>query len=170
MVTAVYSVDTLVRFFGLGWHSFLANGWNIFDFIVAGGSLLTTFIVDFGSSGYAIAQLQKLFLTSIAFKLVQRTNSLNKFFKTAVYVLSPLVNGSYRSSVLQREFTRNHQPIVLVVDYVLLFRHHVHGGLQHDEMELGGDQKPELHNDVESPRNAGVHDNRVGFHPAYASK
>ena len=84
VVTVIYSVDTLVRFFGLGWNSFLANGWNIFDFIVAGGSLLTTFIVDFGSSGYAIEQLQKLFLTSIAFKLVQRTNSLNKFFKTAV--------------------------------------------------------------------------------------
>ncbi|EPS97893.1 hypothetical protein FOMPIDRAFT_1127618 [Fomitopsis schrenkii] len=92
VVTVVYSIDTLVRFFGLGWHSFTANGWNIFDFIVAGGSLLTTFVVDFGSSGFAMEQLQKLFLTSIAFKLVQRTNSLNKFFKTAVASLPVIIS------------------------------------------------------------------------------
>ena len=53
---------------------------------------------------------------------------------------------------------------------ILILWHTIRGSLQHDEMELGGDQKPELHNDVESPRNAGVHDNRVGFRPAYASK
>ena len=111
MVTVIYSVDTLVRFFGLGWRSFTANGWNVFDFIVAGGSLLTTFIVDFGSSGYAIEQLQKLFLTSIAFKLVQRTNSLNKFFKTAVYVpfdthrrFVPLISASARACLLSSAY------------------------------------------------------------------
>jgi hypothetical protein len=42
--------------------------------------------VRVGASGYVIDQLQKLFLVSIAFKLVQRMNSLNKLFKTAVYV------------------------------------------------------------------------------------
>lgn len=74
----------LVRFIGLGWLSFRANGWNIFDIIVAVGSFITTLIVRFGESGFVTQQLQKLFLVSIAFKLVQRTNSLNKLFKTAV--------------------------------------------------------------------------------------
>jgi len=76
----------LVRFFGLGWRSFRANGWNLFDIVVGGGSFVTTLIVRFGSSGFATQQLQKLFLVSIAFKLVQRTNNLNKLFKTAMYV------------------------------------------------------------------------------------
>lgn len=84
MLTFVYIIDTLVRFFGLGWRSFRANGWNLFDIVVAGGSFVTTLIVRFGASGYAIQQLQKLFLVSIAFKLVQRTNNLNKLFKTAM--------------------------------------------------------------------------------------
>jgi hypothetical protein len=82
----IYLLDVSVRFFGLGWPSFRANGWNLFDLIVASGSFITTFAVRFGNSGFAAQQLQKLFLVSIAFKLVQRTNSLNMLFKTAVYV------------------------------------------------------------------------------------
>lgn len=84
VITFVYIIDAVVRFFGLGWRSFRANGWNLFDIVVSGGSFVTTLIVRFGSSGFLIQQLQKLFLVSIAFKLVQRTNSLNKLFKTAV--------------------------------------------------------------------------------------
>ncbi|KAJ7058571.1 Ion transport protein-domain-containing protein [Mycena amicta] len=82
--TSVYVVDVLVRWFGLGWKSFRANGWNVFDILIAGGSFVTTLIVRFGSIGFAVQQLQKLFLVCIAFKLVERTNSLNKLFKTAV--------------------------------------------------------------------------------------
>lgn len=82
----IYIIDVVVRLFGLGWNSFRANGWNLFDIVVAGGSFVTTLIVRFGSTDFVIQQLQKLFLVSIAFKLVQRTNSLNVLFKTAVYV------------------------------------------------------------------------------------
>jgi hypothetical protein len=84
----VYVVDINVRFYGLGWRSFRANGWNIFDVVVASGSLLTNISVRVGASGYVIDQLRKLFLVSIAFKLVQRMNNLNKLFKTALYVAS----------------------------------------------------------------------------------
>ena len=84
----MYCLDVLVRFYGLGWSSYSANGWNIFDIIVAVGSLFTTLIVQFNTGGFVIQQLQKLFITSIALKLVQRVNSLNKLFKTAVYVVS----------------------------------------------------------------------------------
>jgi voltage-dependent calcium channel len=85
-ITVMYVADIHVRFNGLGWRSFRANGWNMFDIIVASGSLLTTVSVRVGASGYIIDQLQKLFLVSIAFKLVQRMNNLNKLFKTAVCV------------------------------------------------------------------------------------
>ena len=84
----MYVVDINVRFYGLGWRSFRANGWNIFDVVVASGSLLTNISVRVGASGYVIDQLRKLFLVSIAFKLVQRMNNLNKLFKTALYVAS----------------------------------------------------------------------------------
>ena len=83
-VTAVYVLDILIRLYGLGWSSYSGNGWNLFDIVVAGGSLITTLIVRFHAGGFATQQLQKLFITCIAFKLVQRTNSLNKLFKTAV--------------------------------------------------------------------------------------
>ncbi|RDB21766.1 Calcium-channel protein cch1 [Hypsizygus marmoreus] len=88
----VYLTDVVVRCFGLGWKSFRANGWNLFDIVVAGGSFITTIIVRFGASGFVIQQLQKLFLVSIAFKLVQRTNSLNMLFKTAVASLPVILS------------------------------------------------------------------------------
>ncbi|CAK5278246.1 unnamed protein product [Mycena citricolor] len=89
---SIYTLDVLVRFFGLGWRSFRANGWNVFDIIVAGGSVGTTFIVRFGSIGFLVQQLQKLFLVCITFKLVERTNSLNKLFKTAVASLPVIIS------------------------------------------------------------------------------
>jgi hypothetical protein len=98
----MYVIDIIVRFYGLGWRSFRANGWNIFDVIVASGSLITSISVRIGVSGYIIDQLQKLFLVSIAFKLVQRMNSLNKLFKTAVYV--PLLN--------EYDLLTSHRPLI----------------------------------------------------------
>ncbi|KAK7018498.1 Ion transport protein-domain-containing protein [Favolaschia claudopus] len=89
---SIYVIDVVVRLFGLGWLSFKANGWNVFDLVVAGGSFITTLIVRFGSFGFVTQQLQKLFLVCIAFKLVERTNSLNKLFKTAVASLPIIAN------------------------------------------------------------------------------
>jgi hypothetical protein len=72
----MFVLDVLVRLFGLGWWSFRSNGWNMFDFVVASGNLITT---RFGNQ-----QLQKIFLVCIAFKLVQRSDALNKLFKIVV--------------------------------------------------------------------------------------
>ncbi|GJE94122.1 Ion transport protein-domain-containing protein [Phanerochaete sordida] len=91
-ITIVYLIDIIVRLYGLGWSSYSANGWNLFDIIVAGGSLITIIVVRFNAGGFAVQQLQKLFVTSIAFKLVQRTNSLNKLFKTAVASLPVILS------------------------------------------------------------------------------
>ncbi|KII90373.1 hypothetical protein PLICRDRAFT_173801 [Plicaturopsis crispa FD-325 SS-3] len=92
VLTFVYVIDITVRFTGLGWRSFRANGWNMFDIAVGGGSFATTLIVRFGSPGFVVQQLQKLFLVSIAFKLVQRTNSLNTLFKTAMASLPVILS------------------------------------------------------------------------------
>ncbi|KAG1893620.1 Ion transport protein-domain-containing protein [Suillus fuscotomentosus] len=92
IITTMYVVDIAVRFYGVGWRSFRANGWNLFDVVVAGGSFITTLVVRFGYMGFAVEQLQKLFLVSIAFKLVQRTNSLNQLFKTVMASLPVILN------------------------------------------------------------------------------
>ncbi|THG95158.1 hypothetical protein EW026_g6441 [Hermanssonia centrifuga] len=92
VITIVYLIDISVRLYGLGWGSYSANGWNLFDIIIAGGSLITILVVRFNAGGFSVQQLQKLFITSIAFKLVQRTNSLNKLFKTAVASLPVIIS------------------------------------------------------------------------------
>lgn len=82
----VYLADVIVRLFGLG-RSYWRGGWNIFDVVVVIGTFTTTTAILLGSGNFVIQQLQKLFLVSIAFKLVQKFNNLNQLFKTAVFVL-----------------------------------------------------------------------------------
>ncbi|KAI6127016.1 Ion transport protein-domain-containing protein [Pisolithus sp. B1] len=91
-MTSIYMLDIITRFYGLGWESFRDNGWNIFDVIVASGSFTATIIVQSGSTNPTIQQLQKLFLVCIAFKLVQRVDSLNQLFKTARASLPVILN------------------------------------------------------------------------------
>lgn len=129
-------IDILVRFFGLGWQSFKANGWNIFDVVVAGGSFITSLVVTFGTTNFSIEQLQKLFLVSIAFKLVQRTNSLNTLFKTAMYVY--LFSAHFLFvTVPQGQPTSHCQPFVFVANIVYLLCNPLRGGVQLNKMEYG---------------------------------
>lgn len=100
-VTFIYVIDTVVRCFGLGWRSFRANGWNLFDIVVAWGCFTTTLIVRFqpDTASFAVQQLDKLFLVSIAFKLVQRSDSLNKLFKTAMYDIDIILSYKLADAV-----------------------------------------------------------------------
>jgi len=147
----MYVADILVRFNGLGWLSFRANGWNIFDVVVATGSLLTTISVRVGASGYLIDQLQKLFLVSVAFKLVQRMNNLNKLFKTAVYVTSLLFLRFVLFCSLflfaQLEFACYRQSALALDHSVLVLRYLVLGNVQHDQVEQSRDPYSKLLDD-----------------------
>jgi hypothetical protein len=82
-LAACFIADPIVKLIGLGWKSFRANGWNLFDVVVIFGSVITTLGIIFGVGGY-IRQWQKLFLVCVAFKLMQKLDSLNQLFKTAV--------------------------------------------------------------------------------------
>ena len=84
--TSIFLSDVLIKFIGLGWKSFRANGWNMFDTVVVLGSMFTTVLLLVGVGGFSARQAQKLFLVSIAFKLVQKMEGLNQLFKTTVYV------------------------------------------------------------------------------------
>lgn len=86
----VYLADVVVRLSGLG-RSYWKGGWNIFDIVVAFGTFITTSAIMLGSRNFVFQQLQKLFLVSIAFKLIQKFNNLNQLFKTAVFVLPILI-------------------------------------------------------------------------------
>ncbi|KAG9312662.1 Ion transport protein-domain-containing protein [Chiua virens] len=91
-ITLMYVVDTTIRLYGLGWHSFRANGWNLFDIVVASGSFTSTLVAHFYPDSFNVQLLQKLFLISIVFKLVQRVDSLNQLFKTARASLPVILN------------------------------------------------------------------------------
>ncbi|KAG9004060.1 calcium channel protein [Tulasnella sp. JGI-2019a] len=91
VLTTIYLIDIIVRMTGLGIRSFTANGWNLFDVFVVLGSFGTTVPIVLGSQGFLVNQLQKLFLVCIAFKLVQKNNSLNQLFKTAVSSLPAIL-------------------------------------------------------------------------------
>lgn len=89
ILTVLYAVDIVVRFVGLGFHSFRSNGWNIFDVIVVTGSFATTIpALQANADGHpgslGSKQVQKLFLVAVGLKLVQRLDSLNQLFKTSV--------------------------------------------------------------------------------------
>ena len=102
VIICVYILDVFVRLFGLGWKSYRANGWNLFDIVVAAGSFITTIVVRADRAGFLVQQLQKLFLVSIAFKLVQRFDALNMLYKTAVYVFLPLNLSSIEVDLISR--------------------------------------------------------------------
>lgn len=92
--TAVFTADILIRLTGLGWKAYRQNAWNLFDLVVVAGTLATTIplIRPGGEEAASNVQLQKIFLTAVAFKLVQRSNSLNQLFKTAVSSLPSIVS------------------------------------------------------------------------------
>jgi hypothetical protein len=96
-LTILYAIDIVVRFTGLGLNSFRSNGWNLFDVIVVTGSFATTIpalqaSLHNAAGSQASKQVQKLFLVSIALKLVQRLDSLNQLFKTSVASLPAIGN------------------------------------------------------------------------------
>ncbi|KAM0754891.1 hypothetical protein T439DRAFT_283840 [Meredithblackwellia eburnea MCA 4105] len=90
--TLIFLLDVMVRLIGLGWNSFIQNGWNVFDIVVVVGTLATTIPILFKISNQSAIQLQKLFLVSIAFKLVQKNDALNELFKTAAASLPAIAN------------------------------------------------------------------------------
>ncbi|UZJ57456.1 hypothetical protein CBS101457_006776 [Exobasidium rhododendri] len=94
IVTLVFVFDIFIRLMGLGWNAFRSDFWNLFDLVVVAGTLGTTIplLRPNGPIDNANIQLQKVFLTAVAFKLVQSSNALNQLFKTAVASLPSIVS------------------------------------------------------------------------------
>ncbi|KAI6024262.1 Ion transport protein-domain-containing protein [Pisolithus marmoratus] len=121
-VTSIYMLDIIVRFY-------------------ASGSFTATIIVQFGSANSTIQQLQKLFLVCIAFKLVQRVNSLNQLFKTA-----------------KGQFTRHSESSWIMACCIPFLRHNVHGSVRHDEVVFRRIKHSELPVNGFFPAHAGFYE------------
>lgn len=84
-LSVVFLFDILVRFIGLGFTSFRRSYWNLYDVIVMAGVFSTSISRSvFPNSSQVHAQLQKIFLTCVTLKLVQRSDALNLLFKTGI--------------------------------------------------------------------------------------
>ncbi|RCH83217.1 calcium channel protein, partial [Rhizopus stolonifer] len=79
---SIYWIEIMVKVLGLGWKSFRRNTWNLFDLIMVIGSAVTA-IITLGYPNLQVnVEFQKLFMTALCFKLVQRSDGLNQLFTT----------------------------------------------------------------------------------------
>ncbi|CEP08594.1 hypothetical protein [Parasitella parasitica] len=78
----VYWMEIAIKLLGLGWKSFRRNLWNLFDLTMVVGSFITA-VITLGNPNLQVnVESQKLFMTALCFKLVQRSDSLNQLFTT----------------------------------------------------------------------------------------
>lgn len=88
----IYWLEILIKLLGLGWKSFRRNLWNLFDLTMVIGSFITA-IITLGNPNLQVnVESQKLFMTALCFKLVQRSDSLNQLFTTMAASAYQIVN------------------------------------------------------------------------------
>ncbi|KAG2214396.1 hypothetical protein INT47_000952 [Mucor saturninus] len=88
----IYWLEIMVKLLGLGWKSFRRNLWNLFDLTMVIGSFITA-IITLGNPNLQVnVESQKLFMTALCFKLVQRSDSLNQLFTTMAASAYQIVN------------------------------------------------------------------------------
>jgi hypothetical protein len=78
----VYWFEITVKLLGLGWYSFRQNLWNLYDLVIVIGAAVTLIATLSFNQDQVNVEAQKLFMTAICFKLVQRSDSLNQLFTT----------------------------------------------------------------------------------------
>lgn len=78
----MYWSEIAIKLLGLGWKSFRRNLWNLFDLTMVVGSFITAIITLSNPNLQLNVESQKLFMTALCFKLVQRSDSLNQLFTT----------------------------------------------------------------------------------------
>ncbi|CAG8581095.1 8980_t:CDS:10 [Paraglomus occultum] len=90
---AIYILDICIKLAGFGWTTFRRNRWNLYDLFIVFGAATTTIPFSFQTRvDDTVVQLQKLFLVGIAFKIVQKSDSLNQLFKNMAASLPSIFN------------------------------------------------------------------------------
>lgn len=88
----IYWIEIAIKLLGLGWKSFRRNLWNLFDLTMVIGSFITAIITLGNPTLQVNVESQKLFMTALCFKLVQRSDSLNQLFTTMAASAYQIVN------------------------------------------------------------------------------
>ncbi|KAI8983763.1 Ion transport protein-domain-containing protein [Pilobolus umbonatus] len=88
----IYWFEILIKLLGLGWKSFRRNLWNLFDLLTVIGSFISVMITLGNPSIKTNIEFQKLFMTALCFKLVQRSDGLNQLFTTMAASAYQIVN------------------------------------------------------------------------------
>jgi hypothetical protein len=77
---------------GLGTYHYFRSLWDIYDLIVVTGTFGTTVALLAHVNNNVFLQFQKLFLVSIAFNLIPKSDALDQLFKTAASSLPTILS------------------------------------------------------------------------------
>jgi hypothetical protein len=88
----IYVVNIIVRMVGLGTYHYFRSKWDLYDLVVVVGVIGTTVALVANFQNNTFVQFQKLFLVSIAFNLIPKSDALDQLFKTAVSSLPTIAS------------------------------------------------------------------------------
>jgi voltage-dependent calcium channel len=91
-LSAVYVVNLMIRWVGLGTYHFFRSKWDVYDLIVVIGTIASTIAVVAPVQNNTFIQFQKLFLVGIAFNLIPKNDALDQLFKTAAGSLPTILS------------------------------------------------------------------------------
>ncbi|KAL6706496.1 calcium channel protein [Coniothyrium glycines] len=91
-LTIIFMANVVIRIIGLSWHRFRKSSWDMFSVLAITGTFVTSILFLSKGDDRVFAQLNKLFLVSIALLLIPRNNQLDQLFKTAAASLAAIAN------------------------------------------------------------------------------
>ena len=91
--TTIFTVEAIIKLIGLGPKIYFKEGWNIFDFIIASGSLISIIlsIVSNMDLKGAVTIIRTFRILRVV-RLIKRAKSLNLIFNTFIITLPALGN------------------------------------------------------------------------------
>lgn len=91
-LSIIYAVNIVIRMTGLGTYHYFRSKWDVYDLIVVIGTIGTTVAVVAQVNNNTFLQFQKLFLVSIAFNVIPKSDALDQLFKTAASSLPTILS------------------------------------------------------------------------------
>ena len=92
--TAIFILEALVKIIGQGLKSYFEDGWNLFDFIIAGGSILSILISALSPLALkgAVTLVRSIRVLRILRLLKRGGRNLYMIFNTFVITFKSLIN------------------------------------------------------------------------------
>jgi len=91
--TAIFTIEAVIRIYGLGPRYYFKDNWNIFDFIILVGSYIGILIEASTSISVGVqTTILRAFRISRMLRLVRKAKSLNIIFETFLITIPALAN------------------------------------------------------------------------------